>query len=96
MPSDPVSMAASSLRMSPNMFSVRITSNSAGRDTSCIAALSTRTCSSGVPPFCSPTRVTTFRHSREVSRTFALSTLVTFRRARRKATRAIRSISGSE
>ncbi len=46
-PSEPVSIAASSLRMSPNMFSVRITSNSAGRDTSCIAALSTSMCSSG-------------------------------------------------
>ena len=41
-------------------------------------------------------RSTTLRHSRDVSRTFALSTLVTFRRARSKPTRAIRSISASE
>jgi hypothetical protein len=94
-PSEPVSMAASSLRMSPNMFSVRITSKSAGRETSCIAALSTSMCSRGVS--CSPaTRSTTLRHSRDVSRTFALSTLVTFLRANSNATRAIRSTSPSE
>ena len=40
-PSEPVSIADSSLRMSPKRFSVTITSNSAGRETSCIAALST-------------------------------------------------------
>ena len=40
-PSEPVSIAASSLRMSPNRFSVRITSKSRGPETSCIAALST-------------------------------------------------------
>ena len=45
-PSEPVSIAASSLRMSPNRFSVTITSKSAGRETSCIAALSTSRCSS--------------------------------------------------
>ena len=37
----PVSIAASSLRMSPKRFSATITSKSAGRETSCIAALST-------------------------------------------------------
>ena len=71
-------MAASSLRMSPNMFSVRITSNCDGRDTSCIAALSTSRWSSCTPAWPAATRVTTSRHSREVSSTFALSTLVTF------------------
>ena len=46
MPIEPVSIAASSLRMSPNMFSVRITSKWRGDATSFIAALSTSTCSS--------------------------------------------------
>ena len=81
-PSEPVSMAASSLRMSPNRFSVTITSKSAGRETSCIAALSTSRCSSGTSGNSSAcTRVTVSRHSREVSSTLALSTLVTLVRA---------------
>jgi hypothetical protein len=42
----PVIIAASSERMSPNMFSVTITSNARGSRTSCIAALSTSMCSS--------------------------------------------------
>ena len=93
-PSEPVSMAASSLRMSPNRFSVTITSKSAGRDTSCMAALSTSRWSSGTSGNSSArTRVTVSRHSREVSRTLALSTLVTRLRLDVKATRAIRSIS---
>jgi hypothetical protein len=41
------------------------------------------------------TRDTTSRHSRLVSSTFALSTLVTRERAARNAVRAIRSISAS-
>ena len=41
MPMEPVTMLASSERMSPNMFSVRITSNWAGSFTSCMAQLST-------------------------------------------------------
>src|SRR5258706_69257 len=41
----PTSPAASSLRMSPNMFSVRRTSNAAGSATSFIAAKSTYRCS---------------------------------------------------
>ena len=45
-PIEPVSIAASSLRMSPNMFSVRITSKWRGAAISCIAALSTSRCSS--------------------------------------------------
>ena len=40
-PMDPVTMLASSDRISPNIFSVRITSNCAGSRTSCIAQLST-------------------------------------------------------
>jgi hypothetical protein len=50
-PSEPVSIAASSLRMSPKRFSVTITSNSAGRETSCIAALSTSRWSSSIPSY---------------------------------------------
>src|SRR5688572_11711801 len=40
-PIEPASTAPSSLRISPNMFSVRITSNRLGFSTSCIAQLST-------------------------------------------------------
>ena len=40
-PIEPVTMLASSERISPNIFSVRITSNCAGSLTSCIAQLST-------------------------------------------------------
>ena len=74
------------------MFSVTITSKSLGLETSCIAALSTSTCSSGTSKSAA-TSTTVARHSREVSRTLALSTLVTLRRAAPKATRAMRSIS---
>jgi hypothetical protein len=41
MPMDPASMDASSVRMSPNMFSVTTTSNVAGACTSLIAQAST-------------------------------------------------------
>ena len=44
-PIDPTSAAAASLRMSPNMFVVSMTSNCAGFSVSCIAALSTYMCS---------------------------------------------------
>ena len=90
-----MSIAASSLRMSPNMFSVRITSKWRGAATSFIAAESTSWCSSstfGNSSEC--TRVTTSRHSRLVSSTFILSTLVTRERAAWNAVRVIRSISG--
>ena len=80
MPSEPVSIAASSLRMSPNMFSVRITSKWRGAATSFIAHESTSWCSSSTLGNSSEcTRVTTSRHSRLVSSTFILSTLVTRR-----------------
>ncbi|CFO11003.1 Uncharacterised protein [Bordetella pertussis] len=46
MPIEPVSMAASSERMSPNRLPVTITSNWRGLRTSCIAALSTYICDS--------------------------------------------------
>ena len=45
-PIEPEIMDASSERISPNMFSVRTTSNCAGSFTSCIAQLSTSMCSS--------------------------------------------------
>ena len=44
-PIEPVIMLASSDRISPNIFSVTITSNCAGSFTSCIALLSTSMCS---------------------------------------------------
>ena len=56
-PIEPAIIAASSERMSPNMFSVRITSKSAGRATSCIAALSTSMCSSCTSGILAATRV---------------------------------------
>ena len=86
MPIEPVSMAASSERMSPNMFSVTITSKWVGAETSCMAALSTSTCSSSTwenSLACSS--LTTWRHSLEVSSTLALSTLVTFGLAERRS-----------
>ena len=94
MPSEPVSIADSSERMSPNMFSVTMTSKCRGAATSFIAALSTSRCSSsmlGNSAAC--TSRTTSRHRRLVSSTLALSTLVTRERAAPKATRAMRSIS---
>ena len=45
-PMEPVIIEASSERISPNMFSVTMTSNCAGSFTSCIAELSTSICSS--------------------------------------------------
>ncbi len=44
-PSEPASMEASSVRMSPNMFSVTMTSKSRGRFSRCMAAESTSMCS---------------------------------------------------
>src|SRR5439155_13005528 len=52
-PIEPVSIAASSLRMSPNMFSVSSTSKWRGLLMSCMAALSTSTCSSRTSRPCS-------------------------------------------
>src|ERR1039458_2339720 len=64
-PSEPTTPPASSDRMSPNRFSVRMTSNSVGLRTSVIAAESTymwESWTSEKPP---PTRVTTSRQRRE-------------------------------
>src|SRR2546425_12232276 len=45
-PMEPTSAAAASLRISPNMLLLSITSNCEGRSVNCIAALSTYMCSS--------------------------------------------------
>ncbi len=98
-PIEPASIDASSVRMSPNMFSVTITSKSAGRLKRCIAAASTSRCSTASSGNSSRnTRVATSRHSRDVSSTLALSTDVTLRRrpiASLPATRQTRSISAA-
>ena len=98
-PSEPATAPASSLRMSPNMFSVTITSNCAGARTSCMAQVSTSRCSRVTSGNSRATTSTVSRQSREVSSTLALSTEVTFRRRPRaieQATRATRAISSAE
>ena len=77
-PIDPVIILASSDNISPNIFSVSITSNCLGSFTSCIAALSTSICSKVTSGYSLATSSTTLLQSLELSRTFALSTLVTF------------------
>ena len=97
-PIDPVNIDASSDRMSPNMFPVRITSNCFGARTSCIAALSTYMCDSSTSRYSLPTSITTSRHTILVSSTFALSTEQSFRPrflAIPNATCAMRLISDS-
>ena len=97
MPMEPVSMAASSDRMSPNILPVTITSKLFGALTSCMAALSTYMWLSSTSGYCLWTSVTTSFQNWKVSSTLALSTLVTFLlrlRAAWKATCAMRSISG--
>ena len=65
MPSDPVSMAAQSERMSPNMLVVTMTSNCRGSRTSCMAALSASMCESSMSGYSSaPRRVISSRHRR--------------------------------
>ena len=99
-PMEPASTDASSVRMSPNMFSVSTTSKLDGRVIRCIAHASTSMCSSARSAYSSrTTRVTTWRQSRDVSSTFALSTdVMRPRRARAKvhAMCVTRSTSASE
>ena len=99
-PIDPASIDASSVRMSPNIFSVTITSNSFGERNNRIAHVSTSMCSSSTSGNSSRiTRSVTLRHSRDVSSTLALSTDVTLLRRERAAaaaTRTTRSISAVE
>mmetsp|Transcript_25264 Transcript_25264/g.69662 ORF Transcript_25264/g.69662 Transcript_25264/m.69662 type:complete len:200 (-) Transcript_25264:846-1445(-) len=99
MPSDPTSMEASSLRMSPKMLPVTMVSNCLGHRMSCMAALSTYMWLSSTPPkSLVMTSVTTSLHNWLTSRTLALSTLHNFPvrlLATSPATRAMRSISDS-
>jgi hypothetical protein len=98
MPIEPVSIEASSERMSPNMLPVTITSNCLGVRTSCIAQLSTYMWVSSISGKARASALTTSLQSCEVSRTFALSTEQTRLprlRAASNATRAIRRTSGS-
>ena len=74
MPIEPVSIDASSDRMSPNMLPVTITSNCFGLRTSCIAALSTYMWESSTSGYWPWTSVTTSRQNCVVSSTLALST----------------------
>ena len=67
-------MEASSLRMSPKVFSVTMTSKALGLRISCIAQLSTYRCDSSTSGYSFATSVTTSRQSWEVARMFALST----------------------
>ncbi|MNI74483.1 hypothetical protein D3C73_1305690 [compost metagenome] len=78
MPIEPVSMAASSDRMSPNRLPVTITSNWRGLRTNCIAALSTYMCDSSTSGYSRATSMTMSRQNCEVSSTLALSTLHSF------------------
>ena len=77
-PIDPVIMEASSDKISPNIFEVTITSNCAGFLTSCIDALSIYIWFSFTSSYSLETSITVSLHSLELSKTFALSTLVTF------------------
>ena len=95
-PSEPVSCAASSLRMSPNKFSVTIVSNDCGRRTKSIAVASTSWCDSSTCGYSAASCVTVSRQRRDVSSTLALSTLKSLRprfSAVSKPTRAMRVIS---
>ena len=85
-PIEPVSIAASSERMSPNRFSVRITSKCRGRGDELhrrvVDEHVLRARCWGTPREC--TRVTISRHRRLVSSTLALSTLDDTASARRE------------
>ena len=76
-PKEPVTILASSESISPNIFSVRITSNCAGLVISCMAQLSTSMLVSFTSGKSFATSATTCLQSLEESSTFALSTLQT-------------------
>src|SRR5438309_2151854 len=84
-PIEPANIEASSVRMSPNIFSVTITSKLEGCLINCIAQVSTKRCSSDTSGYASAIRSAVRRQSREVLRTLALSTDVTFLRLPRDA-----------
>ena len=100
MPIDPVSMDASSVKMSPKRFSATTTSKSAGRESRCMVAASTKRCSISKSGYSfSIIVVVTDLQSCEVAITFALSTDVSlfflfFDKS--AATLTIRSISVAE
>ena len=97
-PMEPVIIEASSDRMSPNIFSVTITSNCAGFFTICIAQLSTNISLYSTSGYSACSRCITVRHRRLVSSTLALSTQHSFLRRLRavsKPMRPMRSISCS-
>ena len=76
--SEPVSIAASSDRMSPNMLPVTITSNFFGAAAPAASPRCPRTCGRARRPgICAATSVTTSFQNWKVSSTLALSTLVT-------------------
>ena len=79
-PSDPLMTEASSVRMSPNMFSVTTTSKLLGHWMRRMAALSTNIYSVSTPGNSCATSCATSRHSRDVASTLALSTTVRWRR----------------
>src|SRR5207249_10653409 len=98
MPLEPVSIAASCERMSPNRFPVTMTSHCLGLRTSCMAQLSTYMWDSSMSAWLLDSSMTTSRHSCEVSSTLALSTEQTRflrLRAASNATFAIRRTSHS-
>jgi len=81
------------------MFSVTTTSSACGPVMSFIEAVSTSMCSRAMAGWALPMAVAIRRHSREDSRTLALSTLVTFffrPAASSKASFTTRSISKSQ
>src|SRR5258708_27324553 len=98
-PIDPTSAAAASLKMSPNILVVSITSNCEGFSINCIAALSTYMFSSVTFGRALLIALTVRRHTCELVSTLALSTehnrCERFS-ARAYANAAIRSISGVE
>ena len=99
MPMLPVISLASSERMSPNIFSVTMTSNCAGFLQICMAQLSTNISLYSTSGYSACRRCMTARHRRLVSSTLALSTQVSFLRrfiAVSKPMRPMRSISCSE
>ena len=80
MPMLPVISLASSERMSPNIFSVTMTSNCAGFLQICMAQLSTNISLYSTSGYSVCRRCMTARHRRLVSSTLALSTQVSFLR----------------
>src|SRR5436309_13355727 len=73
-PMEPTSAAAASLRISPNMLLLSITSNCEGRSDNCIAALSTYIFSTFTPVSTALLFLTVRRHSCDEEHRFGLAT----------------------